>query len=77
MIPAYSRGMLFSTKEKYQRMRPLLNEKQWRQYLATEAEERKNIALVAREAYVAVNTIVRGQKEIARTVAHLPPATSK
>jgi hypothetical protein len=38
--------------EKYQQMRQLLNEKQWRQFLALEAKERGNILLVAREAGV-------------------------
>lgn len=54
-----------TTITKYQRMRTLLNEKQWRQYLATEAEERENVALVAREADVSINTITRGYAEIA------------
>src|SRR3954454_16064758 len=49
---------------KYQRMHTLLNEKQWRQYLATEAEERGNTAAVAREAGVSINTIARGRREI-------------
>ena len=47
---------------KYQRMHTLLNEKQWRQYLATEAEERGNAAAVAREAGVSINTIARGRR---------------
>jgi Rhodopirellula transposase DDE domain len=49
---------------KYQRMQTLLNEKQWRQYLATEAEERGNAAAVAREAGVSINTIARGRRDI-------------
>ena len=49
---------------KYQRMHTLLNEKQWRQYLATEAEERGNAAAVAREAGVSINTIARGRRDI-------------
>jgi hypothetical protein len=39
-------------REKYQQMRQLLNEKQWRQFLALEAKERGNIVMVAREAGV-------------------------
>lgn len=61
-----------SLKEKYQRMGMLLNEKQWRQYLAIEAEERENVALVAREAAVSVNTIARGQREIAHGDLYTP-----
>lgn len=51
--------------EKYHRMDTILNEKQWRQYLATEAQEKGNVALVARNAGVSVNTIKRGLAEIA------------
>ena len=36
-----------SRTEKYQRMRELLNEKQWRQYLALEAQEGESVMLVA------------------------------
>lgn len=61
-----------TTIDKYQRMRALLNEKQWRQYLATEAEERENAALVAREAKVSVNTIARGRCEIATGHLYTP-----
>src|SRR3984893_7597584 len=50
--------------EKYQQMRELLNEKQWRQFLALEAKERGNILLVAREAKVSKNTIKVGMREI-------------
>lgn len=46
-------------------MDTILNEKQWRQYLATEAQEKENVALVARVAHVSVNTIKRGLAEIA------------
>src|SRR5215203_3591734 len=53
---------------KYQRMHTLLNEKQWRQYLATEAEERGNAAAVAREAGVSINTIARGRRDIDPTL---------
>jgi hypothetical protein len=50
--------------EKYQQMHHLLNEKQWRQFLALEAKERGNIMLVAREAGVSKNTIKAGRREI-------------
>ena len=45
-------------------MRQLLNEKQWRQFLALEAKERGNIVLVAREAEVSKNTIKVGRQEL-------------
>ena len=45
-------------------MRQLLNEKQWRQFLALEAQERGNIVQVAREAGVSKNTIKAGRREI-------------
>jgi len=45
-------------------MHQLLNEKQWRQFLALEAKERGNIVLVAREAGVSKNTIKAGRREI-------------
>ena len=60
------------TKDKYQRVSVLLNEKQWRQYLAIEAEERANVALVAREAQVSVNTVKRGMTEIAAGDTYTP-----
>ena len=45
-------------------MHHLLNEKQWRQFLALEAKERGNLVLVAREAGVSKNTIKAGRREI-------------
>src|SRR6266566_6484018 len=51
-------------REKYQQMRQLLNEKQWRQFLAVEAKERGNLVLVAREAGVSKNTIKAGRQEL-------------
>src|SRR5947207_9606420 len=51
-------------REKDRQMRQLLNEKQWRQFLALEAKERGNIVLVAREAGVSKNTIKAGRREI-------------
>lgn len=50
--------------EKYQQMRAMLNEKQYRQFLALEAKERGNLLLVAREAGVSKNTIKAGRREI-------------
>ena len=55
---------MLSAQDKYHRMYKLLNEKQWRQYLAIEAEEKDNVALVARSAKVSVNTVKRGMSEI-------------
>jgi AraC-like DNA-binding protein len=49
-----------SREEKYQQMRVLLNEKQWRQYLGMEAKERGTIGQVASEAKVSRNTVKRG-----------------
>jgi hypothetical protein len=50
--------------DKYQQMGALLNEKQWRHYLAIEAQERGSIRMVAREAHVSTNTILQGKREI-------------
>jgi transposase len=52
-----------ATAAKYLRMRALLNEKQWRQYLALEAQGRGTIAGVARDAGVSRNTVKRGLQE--------------
>lgn len=61
-----------TTEAKYQRMHTLLNEKQWRQYLATEVEERGNLRLVARESQTSANTILRGRREIAQGALYTP-----
>jgi transposase len=53
-----------SPEQAYQQMRKLLNEKQWRQYLAVEATLRGSPSVVAREAGVSLNTIKRGLKEL-------------
>src|SRR5260370_35108960 len=50
--------------EKYQQLREMLNEKQWRHYLALEAQERGSVAQVAQEAKVSKNTIRRGLREL-------------
>src|SRR5260370_27196792 len=52
-----------STEQEYQQMRRMLNEQQWRQYLAAEAQRRGSISRVAREAGVSLNTVKRGLKE--------------
>ncbi len=51
-------------EDKYQQMRAMLNEKQWRQYLGIEARERGNIAQVAAEARVSRNTVKRAMREV-------------
>src|SRR5215472_7546867 len=56
--------MQASRTEKYERMREMLNEKQWRHYLALEAQERGSVAQVAQEAGVSQNTIRRGLREV-------------
>lgn len=53
-----------SIEQEYQQMRQMLNEKQWRQYLATEAQRRESVSQVAREAGVSINTVKRGLKEL-------------
>ena len=50
--------------EKYEQMHQLLNEKQWRHYLALEAQERGSVMQVAREAHVSHNTVLRGLREL-------------
>jgi hypothetical protein len=44
--------MQVDRREKYQQMREMLNEKQWRHYLALEAQERESVVQVAQEAKV-------------------------
>ena len=44
-------------------MRSILNEKQWRQYLAVEANQRGSASQVAHEAGVSLNTVKRGLAE--------------
>ncbi len=53
-----------SIEQEYQQMRQMLNEKQWRQYLAAEAQRRESVSQVAREAGVSINTVKRGLKEL-------------
>src|SRR5258708_3307758 len=56
--------MQVDRRKKYQQMHALLNEKQWRHYLALEAKERGSVAQVAQEAKVSQNTIRRGIREV-------------
>jgi transposase len=52
-----------TTEQEYQQMHTMLNEQQWRQYLAAEAQRRGSASTVAREAGVSLNTIKRGLRE--------------
>src|SRR6266567_2096294 len=53
-----------SPEQAYQQIRTMLNEKQWRQYLAIEAKQRGSVSQVAHEAGVSINTVKRGLKEL-------------
>ena len=64
--------MQVDRREKYQQMRPLLNEKQWRQYLALEAQERGSVSLVAQETGVSPTTIRRGVREVEAGAGYRP-----
>src|SRR6266699_2253157 len=64
--------MQVDRREKYQQMRTLLNEKQWRQYLALEAKERGSVSLVAEDAGVSANTIRRGGREVEAGEGYTP-----
>ncbi len=61
-----------SQEQAYQQMRTMLNEKQWRQYLAVEAKQRGSASLVAREASVSVNTVKRGLAELEEGESYQP-----
>jgi transposase len=61
-----------SHEQAYQRMRTMLNEKQWRQYLAVEAKQRGSVSQVAREAGVSLNTVKRGLKELEAGESYQP-----
>lgn len=56
--------MQASRREKYEQMREMLNEKQWRHYLALEAQECGSVMQVAQEAGVSHNTVRRGVREL-------------
>src|SRR6266581_4357627 len=53
-----------SIEQEYHQMHSMLNEKQWRQYLAVEAQRRESTSQVARDAGVSQNTVKRGLKEL-------------
>jgi transposase len=61
-----------TNEQAYQQMRTMLNEKQWRQYLAIEAKQRGSVSQVAREAGVSINTVKRGVKELAAGERYQP-----
>lgn len=61
-----------STEQAYQQMRTMLNEKQWRQYLAVEAKQRGSVSQVAREAGVSQNTVKRGLSELEAGESYQP-----
>ena len=63
-----------STEQEYQQLRTLLNERQWRQYLAAEAQRRGSISRVAREAHVSPNTVKRGLGDVAAGEQYQPGA---
>jgi AraC-like DNA-binding protein len=56
-------------KSRYQQMRAILNEKQWRQFLALEAQERGSLLEVAQDAGVSKKTVRRGREEIEGKIA--------
>jgi transposase len=53
-------------------MHEMLNEKQWRDYLALEAQERGSVAQVAQEAKVSPKTIRRGLRDLAAGDVYRP-----
>ena len=63
-----------SIEQEYQQMRSMLNEKQWRQYLAVEAQRRESTSQVARDAGVSQNTVKRGLKELEAGEVYQPGA---
>ena len=61
-----------SHEQAYHQMQRMLNEKQWRQYLAVEAKQRGSVSLVAREAGVSLNTVKRGLRELEAGESYQP-----
>src|SRR5258708_27794013 len=61
-----------SHEQAYQQMWTMLNEKQWRQYLAVEAQQRGSPSVVAREAGVSLNTVKRGLNELEAGASYQP-----
>src|SRR5438034_7209496 len=69
--------MQVDRKSRYQQMRAILNEKQWRQFLALEAQERGSILEVAQVARVSKNTVRRGREEIEGEDRYAPGARQR
>jgi transposase len=69
--------MQVDRKTRYQQMRAILNEKQWRQFLALEAQERGSILQVAQDAGVSKNTVRRGLEEIEGEDRYTPGARQR
>lgn len=61
-----------SHEQAYQQIQRMLNEKQWRQYLAVEAKQRGSASQVAREAGVSLNTMKRGLTELEAGESYQP-----
>jgi transposase len=61
-----------SREQAYQQMQRMLNEKQWRQYLAIEAKQQGSASQVAREAGVSLNTVKRGLAELEAGESYQP-----
>jgi len=61
-----------SHEQAYQQIQRMLNEKQWRQYLAVEAKQRGSASQVAREAGVSLNTVKRGLTELEAGESYQP-----
>ncbi len=61
-----------SHEQAYQQMRSMLNEKQWRQYLAVASQQRGSASVVAREAGVSLNTVKRGLWELEAGESYQP-----
>jgi len=59
-------------EQAYQQMQRMLNEKQWRQYLAVEAKQRGSVSQVAHEAGVSLNTVKRGLAELEAGESYQP-----
>src|SRR6266511_4563106 len=66
-----------SRTHKYDRMREMLNEKQWRHFLALEAVERGSVMQVAQEAGVSHNTIRRGLRDLETGEFYSPGARQR
>jgi transposase len=69
--------MQVDRKSRYQQMRAILNEKQWRQFLALEAQEQGSILEVAQDASVSKNTVRRGLEEIEGEDRYAPGARQR